>query len=350
MLEANSENKTFLGWATVAENAIVGREHEILVFLNELFPNARGQLETNPQKFKVNGNDRAGYSYALTTKTSSTVTAVWINRDSNRLTAPQVQKGERVMIYRFGGSDKTFYWEPANLDNNKRVQEAVVMAYAAKPESASRTNTPTTPENAYTETRDGINGLIETRMSEANGEISPWLVQYNGKDGTMVITDQKGNLIQIDTKTTTIEIQNADRSHIQLSKDTINISCENTVNLSAQNEINIKTKNYNIECETYTHKAKQVTWEAEKVEMTGNVFTLNYPTINLNGQCAIGGFSVASVNGATGNGEVAGNMITRGNQEISGSVQIQGTLSANGPVSFPSGGSAGLIAGSYIDT
>lgn len=332
MSDVNSADMNSLGWGTVAENAIVGKEDQILIFLNEQFPNASGKLEVNPEIFTTKGVDAKGKMYEIRQDTESTITASFLNRDTNRITAPQVQKGERVLVYQFK-NDKTYYWEPANLDNHKRVQEAVVHAYAAKKPMDGKDMVPSTPENSYTTTIDGINGLIEQRMTEANGEVSPWLTQYDAKNGNMIITDQKGNFIQINTKETTIEIKNTDRSHIQITKDIINIHCENQLNIEVGKKIDISAPEINIECETYTHKASKVSWKADTVEMSGNEFTLNYPTINLKGQVNAGGLSVTGEGGS-------------GNASIKGSAEIQGSLSASGSVSFPSGGSAGHIRGS----
>lgn len=334
----NKDGLNSLGWGTVAENAIVGKEDQILVFLNEQFPNSSGQLEVNPEIFTTSGKDSKGKHYTIRQNTESTITATFLNRDTNRITAPQVQKGERVLVYQFD-NDKTYYWEPANLDNHKRVQEAVVHAYAAKKPTDGKDLVPTTPENSYTTTVDGINGMIEQRMTEANGEISPWLTQYDAKNGNMVITDQKGNIIQINTKETTIEIVNADRSHIQLKRDVINIYSENQLNIEVGKEINIQVPTLNIKCEKYNHTADTVTWSAKTVEMSGNEFTLNYPTINLNGQVNAGGIATTGAGGGSSNVEVKGDTNIQGSQTIQGSVSIQGTLSSQGPVNFPSGGS-----------
>lgn len=337
MSGSNPEGMNFLGWGTVAENAIVGKEDQILVFLNEMFPNSSGKLETNPEIFTTKGKDSKGKHYTLRQNTESTATATYLNRDTNRITAPQVQKGERVLVYQFD-NDKTLYWEPANMDNHKRVQEVVVHAYAAKKSTDGKQLVPTTPENSYTTTIDGVNGMIEQRMTEANGEISPWLVQYNGRDGYMVISDQKGNFIRINTKTTEIDIVNADKSHVQLFRDIINIYCKNQLNIHAEKAINVKTKALSIECESYRHKAKEVTWNADTATMSGNTFTLNYPKINLNGQVSAGGISTTGAGGGSSDVSVKGN------------VNIDSSLSVKGPVSLNGGTSSGIIKGSYIDT
>lgn len=323
----------------VAENTVLGQENKILVFLAEAFSNAKGQLETNPQQITVNGQDAQGRSYTLKVKTQSTITAEWLNRDPNRITPPIVVKGQRVRIYRYG-TEEAYYWEPMNQDQHRTVQEYAVFAYAAKPNDANLKNTPTDPNNAYHQVWDGVNGRVEFSMTEANGEISPWVLQMDGKNGNLLLSDRKGNFIRISTGGTVIDIMNADKSHVQLSKQVINITAPDSINLKAENNINMTAKQINMQgsesinanTETYTIKTGTYFCEA------GNEYTVNCPTINLNGQVAMGGFTTTGAGGGSGGGAVQGNM------------EIEGNMSVQGPVSLNGGTSNGVIEGSYIDT
>lgn len=318
------EKSGYMGIGVVAENAILGHEELLHVAPQDQLPNMRGRLELNPQKFTTKGVDSRGKAYQSKVETGSTVTAKWLNEDSNRITPPQLMKGETVHLYRFNG-DETFYWKPTNQHMNKRVQEVVVEAYAAKPKEAAKEETPTNIKNSYTRTVDTANGLMEMRTSKANGEKAAWTVQMNGKDGKLVISDGDGNFIQIDSTLTCIDIQNKDRTHIQLDKQVINIQSDKTINM--------KTETWNVECKTFNLKADNVKWEV------GSKVEIKCPTIDLIGQVNMGGMAVTG-NGGSGNGSVKGNM------DVSGSQSIKGSLSASGPVDFPSGGESGHIRGS----
>lgn len=329
-MDSVADHSGYIGVGVVAENSILGREEEIHVFLQDTFPNARGKLELNPQEFKTKGVDSRGKSYNQKVLSSSTVTCYWLSENSNRITPPQVMKGETVSVYRFNGSDK-LYWKPLNQHMNRRVQETVVEAYAAKPLEAGKNPVESTPENSYSRTVDTVNGIIEMRMSKANGEMSAWVLQMNGKSGILTLSDQQGNVIQIDTGKTCIDIKNKDGSHIQLDKQVINIH--------ADKEINMSTETWNVECQTYNLKADKVSWNVgSQVSMgIGSSMDVNCPTINLVGVVNVGTLNVTGSAGS-GNAAIKGNMEMQGNAQITGSTNVGGSLSASGPVNFPAGG------------
>lgn len=309
-------------WGTVAENSIFGKEEVILVFLNEAFPNNGGKLEVNPEIFTVKGKDAKGKHYTIKTNTNSAINATFLPRQSNRITAPQMKKGERVLVHRFQ-NENTYYWEPMGFDNHRKTQETVVFSYAAK--SGKVEGEPTTPENSYSQTFDGTNGMIEQRMTAANGEMSPWVVQYDAKNGVYTLTDQRGNTIRIDTGSTVIDIINADQSHVQLDGKTINIFSHDVINMTSTNQINIQTKELNIQCQQYTHSAETVNWN-----ISGET-TVNCPTINLNGIVNVGSLNTTGTGSPSSDAKISGNVAVEGNTNVTGS------LSATGPVNFTNG-------------
>lgn len=336
-MSSADENTVSLGEGVVVENAVYGKESVILVAPIEMLPNMEGKLGINPGTYTARG-EANGRSYASSVKTTSAVSAIYWNEDPNRATAPQVIKGERVILYRLR-NDPAIYYKPLNKDTNKRVQETVTHTYAAKPKEDILKPTPTTPDNAYSQTWDGVNGMVEFRTSKANGEKAAWKIQMNGKDGVLVVTDGEGKVIQIDAVRDVIDVHNRMNSHVQLDKEVINIKCHDTVNMTADKTINIKTKTLNIECQEmnvkadkWNHQGSSVSHKADSVNWSiGSSITFDCPTINLNGQVNMGGMSVTG-SGGSGNGSVAG------------------SLSVSGPVSLNGGSSSGVIAGSYIDT
>lgn len=327
-----------LGEGVVVENAIYGQEGKVLVAPFEQLPNMRGRIEINPQEYTVHGVNANGKAYSSRVKVTSAVTAIYWNEEGNRLTAPQMQQGERVMLYRLGG-EEAIYFKPLNRDANKRVQETVIMGYAAKPVKDAKEGTKLDQDNTYTQTFDGVNGMIETRTTQANEEKAGWTQQFNGRDGIMVIKDEKGNIIQIDSVNDVITIVNRFQTAIQLDKDTINIGANKDINVTATNNFNLKAQNINFECDEFNLKASNVKWAV------GSEITMDCPTINLNGMVNMGGFTTTGAGGGGGSGSVKGNI------DVQGSTSVQGSLSVQGSVHFASGGtSGGVIAGSYIDT
>lgn len=326
-----NESDSYLGWGFVSENSVLGKEDVILVVPIEQLPNASGKLEVNPETFTVKGVDASGKHYEMKIDTNSSIKATYRSRDPNRITPPQVMKGERVELYRYA-NDQTYYWESLNMDLNKRVQEIVVNTYAAKPKDAVNKDTPSTPENSYSTVIDTVNGLMEFRTSMANGEKSAWTVQINGKDGVAIIKDEKGNIVQIDSVNGVIDMRNSYASHLQLDKNNINVHCNEHFKMTAGESVTIQTKRYTVECENYQHSAKTTNWDMSNITMNAELMEVNCPTIKLNGMVFVGGLSTTGAGGADGNAEINGSMTATGD------ITTNSTLTSLGPVNFPQGG------------
>lgn len=337
----DSEDRFYLGEGVVAENSVYGQENVILVHPIDLFPHMEGRVGINDEVLTSKN--------APNVDVSSTITAYWWNTEGNRITAPQLIKGERVSLFKMK-NDPNVYFQTLGKDYNKRTRETVVLAFGAKNKDKDYTDYPIDSENSYTQIYDGVNGLIETRMTKDNNEKRGWLVQANGKDGIYLISDQEGNHIQINGPEDFIEIINNADTVIQLDKDKIHIKSNKEINIETET-MNIQSKTINIKCETlniqsqeYNHQSDKVTWSVQTTEISGNEFTVNAPSINLNGQVAMGGFTTTGAGGGSGGGAVKGSM------EIQGTTSIQSSLQVSGPVQLSGGTSSGVIQGSYIDT
>lgn len=209
-----------------------------------------------------------------------------------------------------------------------RHQETMIEAFAAKPTDLSTEVVETTPYNSYSRTVDGTNGLIEYRMATANGEISPWLFQMNGKTGLLTITDQKNNVIEINTATTIINLKNADGCKIEMNKRVISMYAPDKIDIKADNQINIETNELNVKCQTYKEECNSHTMKASNVQFDiSGGFVINCPKSTFNGQVSMGGFDTAAGGG-------------------SGGGSVKGSLSVQGPVKLNGGTSNGRINGS----
>ena len=69
--------------------------------------------------------DKKGYVYSDKIETSNSLMAEWLPLGSNRATAPNVRRGERVFLLQYADDDK-YYWVTAGLDPHLRRRETVV--------------------------------------------------------------------------------------------------------------------------------------------------------------------------------------------------------------------------------
>jgi len=120
----------------------------------------------------------------------------WLgSKQSNRLTPPNVGKGERVIIYRFSNSD-AFYWETEETDLKLRKKEHVVYSYSAKDTLDEEEDK---LDDRYTFTISPKTGIIELHTTDKYGEFTSYDITLDTKGGRISIKDGMGNNITLDS-------------------------------------------------------------------------------------------------------------------------------------------------------
>lgn len=297
-----------------------------------------GQIGFNPAQFTHRGKDGQGRSYVTRIETAESLQCTWLSNESNRISPPDVQIGERVEIYRLGDSDK-FFWKTLNSDIKKRNQETVVTAYKAQ-KTGDFTDQIPNGENSYMTEISTHNQKVTFTTSKANGEVTRYKVQFDTKKGIFHLSDDFGNIIQLDSPQKRIVVKNGDNSYMDIDKKDIEVHCHNEMNIIADNTINVKTTTMNIECETLNIQCTTKNIKASDININCSALNVDCPISKFSGMVEMGGLSTTgAANG--GNASIAGSA------SISGSADIAGGLTASGPVSFPSGGTSGApIVGS----
>lgn len=228
---------SFYNVGTAAENKALSSPFLEVTPLEDM-PFVDGELTDNADKFKSKGKDSEGQSYQHEIDSTVTVKAKWLPiGQSNRLTPPDVRRGEMVVLYRFADNDE-FWWSTLQHDINLRRLETVIYGIVATPKDG----VPATHENMYWFEMSSHNKMIHLHTSKANGEFCTYDIQINAGEGIITIQDDIGNEFVFDSKEHRIEIMNADGSHVDVNKTKIS--------LKATDEINIESKVINVKSET----------------------------------------------------------------------------------------------------
>lgn len=169
------------------------------------------QVQSNKKAINADGS-----AYETVTTQSVTLKCRWMPMGSNRLTSPDVRRGEQVVIMRFGDSDK-YYWASTEYEKKLRKLETVVWGISATKDEGDIG----TPESMYYMEWSSHKKIIHIHTSNANGEPFKYDIQLNTKDGYLLITDDVGNLINLDSTNTRLEFTNADSTTLQLDKKNI---------------------------------------------------------------------------------------------------------------------------------
>lgn len=233
-----------------------------------------GEIASIPVEHEIQGQDAQDNPYTSRVTMDNALTAAWLP-EGNRRSAPDVRRGERVLIWRYADTDQ-FYWTCLNFDLHLRKLETAVYSFSG---TSDEDVDGTLPENSYSLEVSTHRGYINLRTSKQNGEHCLYVIQVNARDGRIIITDDVGNEIDLNTAETIIEFNNADGTQIHLNKqkiwmyaeDAINAEAGNSITLTAGKNIHLKTPEYRLECDTMTVVSDTNTFETPQSMFTGNV-------------------------------------------------------------------------------
>lgn len=255
------------------------------VYPEELIPMVSGDIVPEVFTLESNGILPDGKEYTASVNEAITIKCTWL--PTGRVITPEnVRRGERILIYRWGNSDK-YFWRSAGLDQDLRRLETIVMVVSGNPDNADQTGFDLS--NCYFLEISTHKKLITFINSVANGERAEFTFQLDTGEGTFLIEDEKGNSFFFDSVNTLYRILNADNTRIEMSKKLIEIFAEDSISMEAKT-INI-TAGEDLNMSAVTTKLES----SQSVDVTTTNYTLNAsgsasitsPAIALNGPVAI---------------------------------------------------------------
>lgn len=291
--------------AIAAENRKLD-SHELECMPVEILGFVDGEITSDRQEFEDEGVDAFDESYTVKVSQSNSVVATWLQWGSNRITPPDIRRGERLMLWRFGDTDK-LYWTDTGLDGFLRRLETAIWAFSNTRDESTKA---LTPENSYFMEVSTHRKQITLRTCKSDGEPFAYTMQLNTKEGVFTLTDDDENYIEFDSAERKITLKNKDGTVVILDK--------RNIFMVAPDLIKAVTKAIELHCKTLLVNA------ADSITMNTKQFTLNAST----------GVTIASP-------LLTGNIAA---STFSGTVVIQGLATIMAGIAAPpgSGGSASL--------
>lgn len=234
----------------------------------EHFPAVDGEITASVEEIEVTGLNPDGSSYSLKVDNGTSIPALWLPFGSNRVTAPDVRRRERVMIYQFGDTNQ-YYWVTLGLDDHLRRLETVIYAFNADPDTESDGELDFTKCYYFEVSTRTKNVTFST--SKANGEPFAYTTQYNCAEGIVTTTDDDNNFMELNSTERKLLFHNGDGTFAELSRKVINLFAPDAINVVAKNLIKFATKLFRVEA---SEKVSIVTPTAEfskDVKIAGNV-------------------------------------------------------------------------------
>jgi hypothetical protein len=171
-----------------------------------------GELTDNLNTANTKGKDADGASFETTVKSSATVTARWLPMGSNRKTAPDVRRGEKVLIWKFADADK-YYWSSLEYDPKLRKLETIILAIS----NTQKEEDDADGDNTYFIEFSTHNKRIHLHTSVSDGEPFGYDFLFDTKNGTVTLHDTIENMVHLDSAAKRIILKNAEGTYLDLN-------------------------------------------------------------------------------------------------------------------------------------
>lgn len=216
----------------------------------EDIPYLDGEITDNFDEYETTGKDHLGKEFNVKIDTTASIRAKWLPAgNSNRITSPDVRRGEHVAIYKFGDADE-YYWATLLQDKHIRRLETVIYSFSNNRDE----NIEDSPTTTYFFEISTHKKLIHIHTSKNDDEPFIYDIQLDTKNGNFVLRDDDDNYIFLDSKERHIKLHNKDTSYMEMDKKIINIH--------SLEEVNIKTKHYTLHA---TETMKTLTKDYQEV-------------------------------------------------------------------------------------
>lgn len=240
-----------------------------------------GEIVSTPRDLETTGVDADGVTYNVKVTADNAIVAKWLPIGSNRRTAPDVRRGERVLLFQYGDMD-TFYWTDMGWDAKLRKLETVLFSVSG---TADEDEDSLAEDKCYSLEISTHTGQITLRTSKANKEFCIYAFQFNTKEGRVLLIDELGNEVLLDSKNTLISLKNADGTYVKLDKEDIKAYAPNNIHVEAVSDMTLLAKTFTMKAQTATLEAQTMTQKASTMlidtgtlEVKGNVTFKNRVT------------------------------------------------------------------------
>lgn len=182
-----------------------------------------GELTDDVKPVRARGIDADRIPYETEVNTAVTIKATWYpgGGNANRLTPPDVRRGEKVELWRYGDTDK-YYWKSYDNDLHYRKLETVTYGYSATREEDVEPSADNTYVVEVSTHRKHL--LITTTMKDE--EPFKYTIKLDTKEGVLTIADNIHNTFTLNSKSQQIRMENSAGSFIDMTGSTITMRAE----------------------------------------------------------------------------------------------------------------------------
>lgn len=197
---------------------------------------------------------------------------------TNNVLPPKFARGENIFINCCDSDLKNLYAEPYTLGEVKKRKNDIWTIMC--PNFKKYDNSDLNLNNTFGMQINTVDKVVSLWTSKEGGdensdEKGVYYFGFNAKEGKIILSDSGKRVIQVDTDSDQIILQNEAETKIELLKDTINMSAK-TLNIDIEDDINIKSSKMKREIDEIETKGSKDTEEIDELNIKGNNLSSNY--------------------------------------------------------------------------
>lgn len=228
---------------------------EIEAYPIEVLPTVSGDF-SETEKIESTATNMVGEKVSISLEKSSTITAEWLPLGNyNRVSAPDVCRGETVVLFRYAGEDK-FYWIPLYSEVDLRKRETVMYFFSNKDKAVD--NRDDLQKNGYYLLADTVGKRFQLHTSDNDEEAAAYDIIVDTNEGKITIQDNVENSVVFDSvnKTYTITFGEkieyiSNKEMVLNAEETIDVTAQNTITITSNDKLSVNFKGVEISCGSY---------------------------------------------------------------------------------------------------
>lgn len=244
----------FFSFGRAGENRTFEGGNILEVVPMESFTHLDGEIKSDDVDEETAGVDDQDRPTSDSITTNNTLEAEWIDLAGGwRVGAPFVRRGERLLILKYGDADK-YYFTTLGMDNHLRKLDTAIFAISANPKEGTNGNI---EENCYYFEASSHSNTITIKTTMKNGEKAAYTLQFNLKDGTFLLVDEKGMEFEMNSVKDYFYLKTVKGGELKLEKATLMATLDQWAKIKATDSISLITQ--------------QVLIDAPDTTVTGNL-------------------------------------------------------------------------------
>jgi protease II len=166
-------------------------------------------------------------------KTTNYVTAQWMGLLTNRTFPPDVRRGEQILVFNYGDSDK-YFWFSFGRDDSMRTVERLRFNVADE----KKTVKTLTDENTYYIEMDTLHKKhIIIKTCKSDKEEYAYILKFDAQQNTISLCDDGNNEIYLESDVPRWFIRNRDGSYVDVNKKNVILFAPEDIVLKAGRQI-----------------------------------------------------------------------------------------------------------------